>query len=504
MTTEPARSWRCGVCGYVHAGDNPPEFCPICGAEAAEFDPYERPEPAPARSEAPVSWRCLVCNYIEKGSRPPETCPICGSPADQFEALYLAQPSSSSRKGRAGRVVIVGSGIAGAAAAEAAREASPDGTVLLLSQENRLPYYRLNLTRYLAGEIPATSLPLHEEDWYGQNRIEVRVGSKAVDLLPGENLVRTEDGQSIPFDALVLATGSHPFLPPVPGMNLEGVTTFRTSEDAERIADRVRGGVPCVCLGGGLLGLETAGALATQGAPVTVVEGHPWLMPHQLNQKAAELLERYLAGLGITVVTGARVGRLEGNKGVKSVLLDDGSRLPAGLVVVAAGTRPNTALARKAGLEVDRGIVVDQYMASSRPGIFAAGDAAEHNGIFYGNWAASQIQGQVAGVNSVGLEAEFSGLPRSNTMKVLDFDLVSLGEVVPRDGSYLGFEVEKERKYQQFLFRDGTLVGAILAGDGRLGPTLKQAMEKRLNFTDLLTRNPAGEDVAEFFAARIE
>ncbi|MDP6848461.1 MAG: FAD-dependent oxidoreductase, partial [Kiritimatiellia bacterium] len=369
--SEEQTTWRCTVCGYVHRGLAPPEFCPICGAAAADFEPYEessagRIEPSSKR------WGCLNCGYVHEGDRPPEMCPICGAGPERFEHL----PDSTGAQNESTipiKAVIVGGGIAGVSAAEAIREVSEKSSITMVSHEPRPPYYRLNLTRYLAGEIDESGLMIHEPSWYEENRIELLTDRRIVDLSIDSQFVELADGKILHYDKLILAMGSHPFVPPIPGTDLEGVFTMRTAENADAILERVASGVACVCIGGGILGLETAGALAKRGADVTLLESHEWLMPRQLNENAADLLESHLERLGVKLRKAARTAELAGSDGmVCEVVLKDGNRIPCGMVVICAGVRPNTYLARKAGLEVDRGVVVDNHLITSDPDVLAA------------------------------------------------------------------------------------------------------------------------------------
>lgn len=491
MDAQRAKAWRCTVCGYIHAGDGAPDACPVCGAVRAEFEPYE--EPTAARPEVRAArWQCLNCNYVHEGGEPPDVCPICGAVKDKFEPAHEAESAAGAR---AVRVTIVGGGIAGVSAAETIRRVSPDSSITLISTEPELPYYRLNLTRYLAGEITRDTLPIHPEAWFAEQRIDLIYGKTVDRLAPEARHVVMADGGEVPYDALILAMGSHPYVPPLQGVNGNGVLTLRLASDADRILQRIRDDARCVCIGGGVLGIETAGALARRGAEVTMLESHDWLMPRQLNRKAAGILERHMEGIGVAVVKNARTREITGEERVTGVALQDGRVLPAELVILATGVRPNTALARKAGLEVNTGIVVNNHLECSLPGIFAAGDAAEHNAQVYGSWAASQYQGSIAGLNAVGIRTAFGGLPRSNSVKALGLDITSIGRFQPEDGSYLVLESEAQASYQEFVFRDGRMVGAILVGHPELAAPAKKAIEAKEDFSWLLQAAPTCADV---------
>ncbi|HUJ74390.1 MAG TPA: FAD-dependent oxidoreductase, partial [bacterium] len=271
---------------------------------------------------------------------------------------------------------------------------------------------------------------------------------------------------------------------------------LRTREDADFILDAAGKGDPVVVVGGGVLGLETAGALARRGAAVTVLEGHEWLMPRQLNREAGSRLERHISALGIRLEKRAAVRQVSGGPASLVVTLADGRELPAGVVVLAAGVRPNTHLGRRAGLDVNQGVLVNHHMMSSAPAVFAAGDAAEHNGVLYGTWSASQYQGTIAGMNAAELSTVYGGQPRSNTLKVLGLDLLSIGTFDPVDGSYLVVEEKAEDRYLRFVLHDGRLVGAILMGDLTQGPAVKAAIESRLDYSGLLLGSASAAGIA--------
>lgn len=477
--------WCCSVCGYLHLGDAPPDCCPVCGATADLFEPSIPPQ-APVKS-APVRWRCINCDYIHEGAAPPGCCPICGVGPDQFEPV-AEQKRDNVNQAMTGAIVIIGGGIAGLSAAEAARNAAPEAAITLICQEHDLPYYRLNLTRYLAGEITASDLPVHLESWYAEQRITILNGVEVTAIERSSRMVSLSGHNPLHYDKLILAMGAHPSVPPIPGASRRNVLTLRTCRDAESILLLSTAAARCVIIGGGVLGLEAAAALARRKVQVTLVEGFDWLLPRQLNQAAGERLAEEALALGITLICGARIKELAGEEQVRSVILESGEVIPADLVIIATGVRSNTYLARMAKLDVNYGVVVDQHLRTSDPDIYAAGDLAEHQGMVYGTWAPSQFQGTIAGMNAAGSDTVFAGIPRSNSLKVLGCDLFSIGMIHPEDASYLAYESAGDH-YQQFIFRDSRLVGAILLGDTSIAPTLKKLIESNSSCADLLTES---------------
>ena len=494
--SEPEKSWLCTVCGYVHHDIAPPDACPVCGATSDLFESQ-----VAAGDSAPIvvsKWRCLNCEYVHAADAPPDACPICGAPPERFEALSAT--TATSIGGEAVRVVIVGAGIAGMSAAEAARKASPEAEIILVSSEDVLPYYRLNLTRYLAGEVGEGDLGLRPDTWFSEQNIQIQTGRELCSVEPAQKTITLRDKQTLAYDRLILAMGSHPFIPPFPGATRANVTVLRTLADADFILENTDPGLHCAVIGGGLLGLETAGALAIRGREVTLLEGHDWLLPRQLNETAARHLESKVEAAGIRLRKQAHTKELLGEERVRGILLDNGDTIDVDLVVIATGVRPNSYVARMVGLEVNRGIIVNDCLQTSHADIYAAGDVSEHRGVTYGTWGPSQFQGAIAGMNAVGASAEFLGVPRSNMLKVLGYDLFSIGMMKPEDASYQEIAGEVDGHYFLFVFHDSHMVSAILMGDTALSATVKRVMEQNTDCASLLATRPTVNDVIEFLS----
>jgi len=483
--------WECEVCGYLHEGPEPPEVCPVCGVGPELFsavsdapaEPVDEP-PASAEPTSSVQWECTVCGYLHTGAEPPDPCPICGVEPDLFERVGGAEVPIASTE--ALRLVVVGAGAAGIAAAERARRLAPAADIAVVSKERGLPYHRLSLTLFMAGEVDEASLPLKPSAWYAEQRITLVEGEVvAVERLARQ--VRLRDGRTLPYDRLILANGSHPFVPPFLGVRREGVVVVRTLSQARDLLRRALPGVRCVCIGGGLLGLETAGALARRGAAVTLLEGSDRLLPRQLPQAASELLEAHVESLGIEVRLSVQVSALVGDEAVCAVSLADGEELPAEVVVLSTGVRSNVQLARRAGLRVELGVVVDERMATSDESVYAAGDVAEHEGVVRGLWTTARVQGEVAGANAVGGDACYEGLPPAMWLKVLDLAVFSIGDLSAESA----VEERGPGRYLRIACRDGRIVGACLVGDDALAGPLQQALSGRTPVVELT--GPLGE-----------
>jgi len=496
MALNNKKAWLCSVCGYVYHGSESPDVCPICGAPRESFEVHVT-QAKPLEKPDIKSWQCLNCGFVHSGSEPPETCQVCGSPKDCFEAI-VEVAEKSDQDGTDTKVVVVGAGIAGLAAVESIRNASPNAEIILISKESNLPYYRINLTRYLAGEITEEELQIKPESWFVENRVQVLSGTEVIKLLLDQKAVELSHGDLLPFDKLILTAGAHPFIPPFQGSYKEGVITLRTLADTNKILQSDLNNKNCVCIGGGLLGLETAGAIARRGANITLLEGHGWLLPRQLNKRAGSIVAKHVNNSGIKLVTKASIQELLGDECVRGVLLEDGSTINADLVIIATGIRSNSYLGRIAGLDVNHGIVVDNFLLTSHPDVFAAGDIAEHRGCVYGTWGPAQYQGSIAGMNAVGAKTEFGGISRSNALKVLDLEMFSIGQIEAEDGSYKTIDSETDDSFFRFVFRDSHLIGSILLGDAKISAQVKKALEGKLDFSDLLDRHPLAEEVIQF------
>ena len=380
--------------------------------------------------------------------------------------------------------LIVGGGIAGVSAAEAIRGLDATASITIVSGERDLPYFRMSLTRYLAGEVVREKLDLHDPAWYQANQIELFTDLQVEEILPEQKQAVLSDQRKFAYEKLILANGASPFVPPIAGHELPGVMTLRSLEDAQTILRTCEKPVNIVCIGGGLLGLEIAGAISRHGAKVTVLEALDWLLPRQLGQQAALILQKEIEKLGINVIVPAKVKQITGSETVEAVELDDGSLIPADLVLISAGVRPNLGLAKQTGLAVNRGVVVDQHMQTSAPEIFAAGDVSEFEGICYGLWITAKKQGEVAGRNAVGEPTIFKADAPSTKLKVLGIDLFSIGQFSPsQEGDRLVTWQDGE-KYASLLLRNEVIVGANLIGKTGLDLKVKKAIQLGQSFQD--------------------
>jgi NAD(P)H-nitrite reductase large subunit len=364
------------------------------------------------------------------------------------------------------KILIVGSGMAGTLAAKTVRELDPNVDIDIFGEE-RYPYYpRPNLIEFVAGRLPYERLFAFPENWNARQRIGVRLGLRLVRIRPDERIVESDAGETFAYDALLVASGARAAVPPIEGAGRKGVFVLRTLDDALAILDRLRTHSRVAVLGGGLLGLEIARAIRGRGAEVTVVEFFDRLLPRQLDPAAAAILKGQIEKTGISVRLGAVSREIIGDAEASGIRFESGEGLEANLVVIAAGIKPELGLAKEAGLAVGRGVVVDDRMRTSRPGIFAAGDVAEHQGRIYGIIPASFEQARAAAYNMLGQEMPYGGTVPSNTLKVAGLYVTSAGEVNPEGRGFEAFVKSDpgEGLYKKVVLKEGRLVGAIWMG----------------------------------------
>ncbi len=377
--------------------------------------------------------------------------------------------------------VIVGNGVTGVTAAQAISRADPSAKVRILSAEPH-PYYRRPLLwEYIAGQIDQDALIFRPATWYAERGIHLHLDARATVLDPAARRLTLADGSDVAYDRLLLATGARSFIPPCEGVDKEGVFALRTLANAQAIKTYAREVSAAVVIGGGLLGLETARALRTAGLDVTVVEFFPHLLPRQLDAEGAEVLQSLLEAQGLQVITGGATEAVLGNGRADSIRLKDGRVVPGGLVLFSTGIRSEFALAQAAGLETNRGVVVDGHLQTSAADVFAAGDAAEFEERVYGIIPAAIEQARIAAANMVAPDSvTYSGTLASTTLKVAGAELASLGEcVVEKDDLTSLRHVDLPAgHYCKFVLRDGRIVGAILLNDKQRVRPITQLIEQ--------------------------
>jgi nitrite reductase [NAD(P)H] large subunit len=365
-------------------------------------------------------------------------------------------------------LIVIGNGMAAARFVdELAQRALGRYAVAVIGEEPRLAYNRVLLSALLADEVDFDDIELKPARWWRDRGVTLRYGERATQVDAAARNVTLAGGTQLAFSKLVFATGSQPIKPDIPGMDLPGVLTFRDVDDVNAIAATKAAGARVVVIGGGLLGLEAAYGLAKAGARVTLLHLMDRLMERQLDQRAALMLKRAVEAKGIAVRLQAQTARIAGSGRVEAVELRDGTTIAADAVVVAVGIRANIGLARAAGLEVGRGIVVNDHLETSTAGVHAIGECAEHRGCCYGLVEPAYEQAQLLARRLAGERASYPGSVLATNLKVSGVNVFSAGDFLAAtdEAEEIVFSDPAVGVYRKLIIAHDRLVGAVLFGD---------------------------------------
>jgi nitrite reductase (NADH) large subunit len=384
------------------------------------------------------------------------------------------------------RYLIIGNGVAGARAAVKIREADQKGEIRIFTEEACPFYYRVRFPEFVAGEVTIQNLTIHTKEWYQSKEILIHLEEPITEVNVQKKEVTSQQGKNYAYDLLLMATGGNPFVPPIKGREKKGVFTLRTVEDAIRIKEFLGGVKKAILVGGGLVGLETGGALLRRGVKVAVIEHNPRILPRQMDPEGAEILQGKMESMGFSFFLNGQSEEILGKETVEGVSLKDGRTVEGQMVIVSTGVQPNIKLAQAMGLETKNGILVNDRLETKSEGIFAAGDVAEHRGRCYGIWPAAQRQGETAGINMEGGNAVYEGTVVSNTLKVVGIDLTAAGEI-DAEGK-LDCVVRSDREkciYCKVAFKEDKIVGCIVLGDVEGRSEILGAVEKNINIKQM-------------------
>ena len=386
------------------------------------------------------------------------------------------------------KLVIIGNGMAPGRALEKLFQLAPDTyDVTIFNAETRVNYDRIMLSPVLSGEKSFEDIVIHGDSWYEKHGVTLLKGQKVTAIDRVARTVTSHRGIVAPYDKLIIATGSGPVIIPVPGHTLAGVLTYRDLDDvnAMLIATKSRGNA--VVIGGGLLGLEAAAGLKAQGMNVTVLHLMPTLMERQLDTAAGYLLQRAVEERGIKVHCKANTHEIVGDSAVAGVRLDDGTIYPADIVVMAVGIRPNAALARDAGLTVNRGIVVTPDMRTSDPDIFAVGECVEAGGQVFGLVAPLYEQAGVIAAQLAGqADAAFKPSATATKLKVTGIDLYSAGDFADGpDREEIVLRDPARGVYKRLVLKDNRVLGAVMYGETGDGPWFFDLVKKQIDVAEM-------------------
>lgn len=372
------------------------------------------------------------------------------------------------------KYLIIGNSAGGIASAEAIRCVDKNSPIAIVSDEPYLAYSRPLISEYLAEKCSLERMLFRPADFYTTNGINAILNKKVAQLNTVEKSAQLNDSTEIGWEKLLLATGGLPTIPRMRGLRSAGVFTFTKLDDARAIDLFIKEGFRAVVIGGGLIGVSVTEALVKRGVNVIIVEMKDRILNTILDEEMSALAATTIAKQGVKVITGhtvAEIDCLSGRDNDQAVTLDDGSNIPCDLVVIAIGVQPRVELATNAGLKVNRGIVVDRFMRTSHPDIYACGDVSESYDFIFDQtrlspiWPNAYLGGRIAGFNMAGLATEYQGSTTMNSIKYFGMAITSAGMVVPPDASYEVLSQKYSNAYKKVIIKEGLLTGMVFSGD---------------------------------------
>ena len=421
--------------------------------------------------------KCLVCGEIFDASL--GICPVCGVGLDQ--CVPVEEDEVAFRRDSDTKYVILGGGIAAVSAADAIRQRDQTGSITLFSAEDVLPIRRPMLTKDFTEALG--DLSLHPAQWYAERNITLRLGCAVTAVDPTAKTVTTQDGETVPYDKLIFATGAECFVPPFEGHDHPNVFTIRHQADIKQLTGTMKGARDAVVIGGGVLGLEAASELYRGGLKLTVLEAAPQILGRQVDSATAARLREHLAAMGVPCLEGVSIQAVRDD----GVHLADGRVFPAQIVVVSCGNRANIAQAKAAGVQIDRAIVADQHMATNIPSIYACGDCAQYDGVNLQLWAEADAQGKIAGANAAGEPLRYAPQMLGLSLEGFGISLFALGDVGKSGKPTRTVEIADNvsKAHETYWFYGGSLEGVILLNRPGKVADLTQAVTGHTRYEEL-------------------
>lgn len=428
--------------------------------------------------------KCLICGEIfEEGT---EICPVCGVGKENFIEIEVSE--NTHQKNTNEIVLIIGNGAAGLSAATALRERDATCSIVMISDENIHSYNRPMLTKSMLAGFDPSQITIYDEAWYDEHKILNLLQQKVNKIDPINKEVSLCDGNQLKYDRLVIATGAECFMPPIEGIEHEGVIAIRRISDTIKVKENLDEVKHVIVIGGGVLGLEAAWELSKTKCKVTVLELAPQIMGRQLDMNGSKMLETIIRQSGIEVMTNVKIKKIDGYEKVQSVVLQDGSVLEADLVIISCGISPNIELAKDAGIEVGRAIIVNDSMETNIKDIYAVGDCAQFQNVNLGNWSQAIEMGKVAGANIAQDEAHYQMVSCGLSFNGMNTSLFAMGDNGKNENKvYKTMEIKDSVKlqYEKYYFVNNRLSGIILIGDTSKLAKLSEAVEKQLPFNEV-------------------
>ena len=452
------------------------------GCTVQEKEPV-KPKKKGARSLV----KCLVCGEIFDSSI--EVCPVCGVGKENFVPVEAEETGYVNDTEE--YYVILGNGAAGFNAAKAVRERDRTGAVILISDEPYPAYNRPMLTKSIVAGLSAEQIAIEGLDWYEENKVYQMLGKKAVSVDMKEKEVILEDGVKVHFTKLIYALGSECFIPPMEGSSLPEVVAIRRLADVEKAERLMKEASDAVVIGGGVLGLEAAWELKKAGLNVKVLEAAPELMGRQLDAGSAELLRKTALKNGVEIRTGVTAEAIEGKEHVTGVRLPGGEVCPADLVIISAGVRANIGLAQSIGLDTERAVLVNEYMETNLPDVYACGDCAQYRGANFAIWPEAVEQGKTAGANAAGERLAYEPVAAALTFHGMNTALFAAGDNGKNPNllyKTAEFQDMGKGQFRKCYFLNNRLCGVILIGDLSEMAKMTEALAKHASYEELMKK----------------
>ncbi len=424
--------------------------------------------------------KCQVCGEIFDAEL--EYCPVCGVGSEFF--VPYEEPTVTFHKNTNEVMVILGNGAAGISAAQAIRERNDSCLIYMISKEQVYSYNRPKLTKALSTLDSADEIAMHDKSWYEDNQITNLLGTEVTALDVEQQTVTLSDGTSLSYDKCIYALGAECFIPPFTGGNKPQVIAIRNFADVMKIRELTPQVKNTVVIGGGVLGLEAAWEMS-KTSKVAVIEVADKLMGRQLDDEAGLMMGEIIKSLGIEFRINAKITEITGEDRVTGIKLEDGEFFPADLVIVSCGIRANTALAKAAGITVERAIVVNERMETNKKNVYACGDCAEYQGVNYAIWPEALEMGKIAGANAAGEALTYEQVPAALTFEGMKTSLFAAGDNGKdpnRVYETIGYKDEEKKTYEKYYFHQDRLVGVILIGDTSKMVTLTEDLNKGLGY----------------------
>ncbi|MDV4152606.1 FAD-dependent oxidoreductase [Clostridium sp. AL.422] len=447
-------------------------------------------------------WKCVICGEIIESETVPEYCPVCGAGSDQF--IEVQKEITTYKIDKEETYVIIGNGAAGFYAANAIKERNASAIIKLISNEPVHSYVRTQLSDLITDDI-TESFYLARANWYKENNI-IEILGVNVDSIDRENkLVRLDNKQGVHYDKLILANGSYNFVPPTTVKlndsdveinswtynTIKGIHTIKKLADVKAIKEDLPEAENVVIIGGGLLGLEAAWEIQKRNINVTVIELADRMLPRQLDTDGSNLFESLVNKTPVKVLLGSAVDFINADdNGVKSIQLKSGEIINADAVIFSVGVRSNIFLAQPSGIKCNRGVIVNEYMQTNFNEIYACGDIAEYDGVYYGNWPAAIEMGKVAGANATGDKVKFEKFVSSTIFQAMNTEVFSAGTINFDDPSLekVGYLDSLNNKYSKLFFKNNKLVGGILIGDVKSSVKIMEGIQNGENKATVLSK----------------